>query len=95
MTADGRRGHRIEAVVTRARTQVIAIATPHFRNISSLRLTLFSFYIYKYQLSQMDSRDGRPQAHNAVQSVINWPSTVASIVNLVRPTTVHRSALSN
>ena len=42
----------------------------------------------KYQLSQMDPRDALSRAHCAVDSVINSPSTVASIVNLVRPTTV-------
>jgi len=46
----------------------------------------------------MDVRDALPHAHRATLgwtvSVINWPSTVASIVNFVRPVAVNFITLS-
>jgi len=45
---------------------------------------------YQYQLSQMDPRDALPRAHRAIHRgrPIVCQTTVASIVNIVRPTTV-------
>ena len=46
---------------------------------------------HKYQLSQMDPRDELPLALtviNCVAKLVGRKSTVASIINLVRPTTV-------
>jgi len=64
-------------------------------NITALVLLhhhIFLYIVQKNQQLQMDMRDVLHHAHCVVDkwtvSVINWPSTAASIVSLVQPMTV-------